>query len=117
MTNSSLSDIYKKSIFKFQVVNFYQFKDENPEFFDNVYPLDLREIGEANVIAVPPYRDQTGRRLLVYRIGKFEISLYFFLCFYERPLMKQRIRRVRALRIDKVNMTFGHIEFALPGTS
>lgn len=52
------------------MVNYYQFKEENPELFENVYPLDLRRIGDAHVIAVPPYRDQNGRRLLLYRIGK-----------------------------------------------
>ncbi|XP_026488006.2 alpha-tocopherol transfer protein-like [Vanessa tameamea] len=51
------------------MVNYYQFKEDYPELFENVYPLDLRRIGDANVIAVPPYRDQTGRRLLLYRIG------------------------------------------------
>lgn len=56
-------------IITLQVVNYYQFKEDNPELFDNVFPLDLRNIGDANVIAVPPYRDQDGRRLLFYRIG------------------------------------------------
>ncbi|XP_047042152.1 alpha-tocopherol transfer protein-like isoform X1 [Helicoverpa zea] len=51
------------------LVNYYQFKEDNPELFENVFPLDLRKIGDSNVIAVPPYRDQEGRRLLFYRIG------------------------------------------------
>ncbi|XP_050670596.1 alpha-tocopherol transfer protein-like [Leptidea sinapis] len=50
------------------MVNYYTFKEENPELFD-MYPMDLRMIGDANVISVPPYRDQSGRRLLLYRIG------------------------------------------------
>ncbi|XP_072936987.1 alpha-tocopherol transfer protein-like [Epargyreus clarus] len=51
------------------MVNYYRFKQENPQLFEDVYPLDLRQIGDANVIAVPPYRDQDGRRMLLYRIG------------------------------------------------
>ncbi|CAG9784215.1 unnamed protein product [Diatraea saccharalis] len=51
------------------MVNYYQFKEENSELFENVYPLDLRTIGDANVIAVPPYRDQDGRRIILFRIG------------------------------------------------
>ncbi|XP_053600164.1 alpha-tocopherol transfer protein isoform X1 [Plodia interpunctella] len=51
------------------MVNYYQFKEDNPDLFENVFPLDLRCIGDANVIAVPPYRDQNGRRLIHFRIG------------------------------------------------
>ncbi|KAI5634524.1 CRAL/TRIO domain-containing protein [Phthorimaea operculella] len=51
------------------IVNYYNFREENPELFDNIFPLDLRQIGDSNVIAVPPYRDQNGRRLMLYRIG------------------------------------------------
>ncbi|KAF9804182.1 hypothetical protein SFRURICE_020610 [Spodoptera frugiperda] len=51
------------------LVNYYQFKEDNPELFKDVFPLDLRKIGDAGVITVPPYRDQSGRRLLFYRIG------------------------------------------------
>ncbi|XP_030036988.2 alpha-tocopherol transfer protein isoform X2 [Manduca sexta] len=54
------------------LVNYYQFKEENPELFDNVYPLDLQGIGDANIIAVPPYRGQDGRRLIIYRIGQWD---------------------------------------------
>lgn len=51
------------------MVNYYQFREDYPELFENVYPLDLSNIGDANVIAVPPYRDQDGHRLLIYRFG------------------------------------------------
>ncbi|XP_032510535.2 alpha-tocopherol transfer protein [Danaus plexippus] len=54
------------------MVNYHQFKEDNPELFENVYPLDLRRIGDTNVMAVPPYRDQNGRRLLLYRIGSWD---------------------------------------------
>ncbi|GBP06075.1 hypothetical protein EVAR_3300_1 [Eumeta japonica] len=53
-----------------ELVNYYKFKQENPKFYEGVYPLDLRQIGDENIVAVPPYRDQEGRRLLIYRIGK-----------------------------------------------
>ncbi|XP_049882132.1 alpha-tocopherol transfer protein-like [Pectinophora gossypiella] len=54
------------------MVNYYQFKEENPELFENVYPMDLRHIGDAKVMSVPPYRDQDGRRLLLYRLGRWD---------------------------------------------
>ncbi|RVE48770.1 hypothetical protein evm_006544 [Chilo suppressalis] len=51
------------------MVNYYQFREDNAELYDNVYPLDLRTIGDASIIAVPPYRDQDGRRLMIFRFG------------------------------------------------
>ncbi|XP_075992607.1 alpha-tocopherol transfer protein isoform X2 [Anticarsia gemmatalis] len=51
------------------IVNYYQFREDYPELVENIFPLDLRNIGDANVITVPPYKDQAGRRLLFYRIG------------------------------------------------
>ncbi|CAG4997994.1 unnamed protein product [Parnassius apollo] len=51
------------------MVNYYKFRKENSELFENVYPLNLRHIGDANILAAPPYHDQNGRRLLIYRIG------------------------------------------------
>ncbi|XP_068621340.1 alpha-tocopherol transfer protein-like [Battus philenor] len=51
------------------MVNYYRFKQENSALFDNVHPFSLRHIGESDVLNVPPYYDQNGRRLLIYRIG------------------------------------------------
>ncbi|XP_013133983.1 PREDICTED: alpha-tocopherol transfer protein-like [Papilio polytes] len=51
------------------MVNYYRFKQENSQLFEDVYPLKLRHVGDSNVLAVPPYHDQNGRRLLIYRIG------------------------------------------------
>ncbi|XP_073942082.1 alpha-tocopherol transfer protein-like [Choristoneura fumiferana] len=51
------------------MVNYYQFKEDNTELFEDIYPLDLRVIGDSNVLTVPPYLAQDDRRLLIYRIG------------------------------------------------
>lgn len=64
------SSIYYSTCPLFQIVNYYQFKEDHPELFNNIFPLDLQTIGDANVIAVPPYRDQDGRRLMIFRIGE-----------------------------------------------
>lgn len=37
-------------------------------------PLDLRVIGDMDIITVTPYRDQAGRRLMIYRIGNWKPS-------------------------------------------
>ncbi|KAJ8973507.1 hypothetical protein NQ317_006497 [Molorchus minor] len=57
-------------------VNYYQFKENNPEFYDGVNLKNLLRIGEDDIITVPPYRDQTGRRILLYRLGNWDPQKY-----------------------------------------
>ncbi|KAF2879460.1 hypothetical protein ILUMI_26707 [Ignelater luminosus] len=54
------------------LVNYYQFKEDNPEVFEDVDLNHLQKIGEADLISVPPYRDQNGRRILLYRLGLWD---------------------------------------------
>lgn len=58
------------------IVNYYDFKDNNPEIFDGVNLQHLLRVGKADVITVPPYREQTGRRILLYRWGKWDPEKY-----------------------------------------
>uniref|UniRef100_A0A1B6EH81 CRAL-TRIO domain-containing protein n=1 Tax=Cuerna arida TaxID=1464854 RepID=A0A1B6EH81_9HEMI len=57
------------------LVNYYTFRENNPEFYD-VNPLDLSFIGDADAVSVMPYREQTGRRILIYKLGKWNPSEY-----------------------------------------
>ncbi|KAG8271607.1 hypothetical protein J6590_059082 [Homalodisca vitripennis] len=57
------------------LVNYYTFRENNPEFYD-VNPLDLSFIGDADAVSVMPYREQTGRRILIYKLGKWNPSQY-----------------------------------------
>lgn len=52
-----------------QFVNYHEFRENNPEFFEGVELKDLRDIGEEKIINVPPYREQTGRRMMVFKMG------------------------------------------------
>lgn len=54
-------------------MNYHEFKENNPEIYDGVDLIHLKNIGDEDIITVPPYREQTGRRLLLYRMGKFQI--------------------------------------------
>nr|CAH7741002.1 unnamed protein product [Callosobruchus chinensis] len=54
------------------LVNYYEFKENNPEFYDGVNLRGLLRIGDKNIITVPPYREQTGRRILLYRMGNWD---------------------------------------------
>ncbi|XP_025835316.1 clavesin-1 [Agrilus planipennis] len=53
-------------------VNYYNFKENNPEIFEGVNLMKLQELGTTNIITVPPYREQTGRRILLYRMGNWD---------------------------------------------
>ena len=56
--------------FNFQMINYYSFKENNPEIHKSLNPLNMRHIGDDNVLSVLPYREQTGRRIMIYKIGK-----------------------------------------------
>lgn len=58
------------------IVNYYNFKEEHPEIHQQLNPKEMRHIGDDNVITVPPYRTQCGRRLLIYRMGNWKPSKY-----------------------------------------
>ncbi|CAG9864382.1 unnamed protein product [Phyllotreta striolata] len=54
------------------LVNYYEFKENNPEFYTGVNLKNLLRMGDDAIITVPPYREQTGRRILLYRIGNWD---------------------------------------------
>ena len=52
------------------MVNYYNFKENNPEIRNSLNPLNMKHIGGDNVLSVLPYREQTGRRIMIYKIGR-----------------------------------------------
>lgn len=46
-----------------------KFREENKHWIDNVKPLSLKSLGEENIMTTTPYRDQTGKRMLIYRVS------------------------------------------------
>ncbi|XP_045470182.1 alpha-tocopherol transfer protein-like isoform X3 [Harmonia axyridis] len=52
--------------------NYYEFKDNNPDFFEGISLENLEILGHDEIITVPPYREQTGRRILLYRMGEWD---------------------------------------------
>lgn len=57
-----------------QMTRYYAFRDNNVELHRDVRPMLLRSIGDADIISVTPYRDQHGRRIMLYRIGNWKPS-------------------------------------------
>lgn len=53
------------------MVNYYKFKENNPEIHKGVNLMHIRYIGDDDVLSVLPYREQTGRRMMIYKVGKY----------------------------------------------
>ncbi|XP_030569805.1 alpha-tocopherol transfer protein isoform X2 [Drosophila novamexicana] len=51
------------------ICNYYKFREENKSYYEKVRPLDLRHLGDENILTVTPYRDQLGHRILIYHFG------------------------------------------------
>lgn len=49
-----------------------RFREENSHWIDKVKPLSLESLGEENIMTTTPYRDQTGKRMLIYRFGNWK---------------------------------------------
>ncbi|XP_071453803.1 alpha-tocopherol transfer protein-like [Hetaerina americana] len=58
------------------MVRYYKFKELNPAFHKDVYPLRLTYIGDDDVCSVPPYTDQDGHRIIIYRLGNWKPRKY-----------------------------------------
>lgn len=54
------------------LVNYYDFKERNPEFYKDVYFERLTAIGDADLMSTQPFHDQDGRRILFYRLGSWD---------------------------------------------
>ncbi|EDW13468.2 alpha-tocopherol transfer protein isoform X1 [Drosophila mojavensis] len=51
--------------------NYYKFREDNKKYYEKVRPLDLRHLGDDDILTVTPYRDQLGHRILIYRFGRW----------------------------------------------
>ncbi|XP_015835574.2 alpha-tocopherol transfer protein-like isoform X1 [Tribolium castaneum] len=58
------------------LVNYYDFKENNPQFCDNIDLVNLKKIGADKIILVPPYREASGRRIMNYRVGNWAPDKY-----------------------------------------
>lgn len=62
------------SILSMQMCRYYEFRDNNPELHNEVNPFSLSRLGEDDIVSVAPYRDQHGRRVMIYKIGNWRPS-------------------------------------------
>ncbi|EEB11402.1 protein C20orf121, putative [Pediculus humanus corporis] len=58
------------------LVNYYNFKENNPELHENVNPLHQTFVGAEDVIQVLPYRDENERRIIIIKLGNWNTSKY-----------------------------------------
>ncbi|CAH1953939.1 unnamed protein product [Acanthoscelides obtectus] len=54
------------------LVNYCNFKESRPEYFENVDVNRMRELAKTLILSVPPYKDQHGRRMMFLRIGSWK---------------------------------------------
>nr|CAH7741004.1 unnamed protein product [Callosobruchus chinensis] len=53
------------------LVNYYNFKESHPEYFENVDVNRMRQLAKTLILSVPPYKDQHGRRMMILKIGSW----------------------------------------------
>lgn len=58
------------------MVNYYQFREENPALFYNLDYKRLLEVGQSEFFSIPPYMDQDGRRILIVRFEKWDTAQF-----------------------------------------
>jgi hypothetical protein len=56
------------------LVNYYRVRADYPEIFTNFRPSAVRSILEAGIVNVLDKRDQAGRRVIVFRPGKWDLT-------------------------------------------
>ncbi|CAB0010133.1 unnamed protein product [Nesidiocoris tenuis] len=56
------------------MVNYHDFRERNMSYYEGVAPVELSHIADADIINVLPYREQTGRRIIYFKIGKWDPS-------------------------------------------
>jgi len=59
-------------------VNYYRFRESHPDYY-TINPLDLSFIADSEVLSVLPYKEQTGRRILIYKLGMYNFITHFSL--------------------------------------
>ncbi|XP_026469368.1 alpha-tocopherol transfer protein-like [Ctenocephalides felis] len=107
------------------MVKYYNFKEDNPEYHEDVNPLDLRHIGEDDIMTVLPYREQTGRRILLYRIGNWDPSKFGIeelfkatLVILELGVLEQRAQILGGVCIfDLADITMQHAWHVTPSVA
>lgn len=69
----SIHYLFKQSI-GIKLQNYTRFRDNNPELHNDVNPMQLISLGEDDVVSVAPFKDQHQRRIMFYKIGKWQPS-------------------------------------------
>lgn len=57
-----------------QLCRYCEFREANPELHIDIHPFLLNKLGEDDIVSVTPYRDQTGRRIMIYKFGNWRPS-------------------------------------------
>ncbi|XP_061183887.1 alpha-tocopherol transfer protein-like [Saccostrea echinata] len=58
------------------ILTHFQMKKENPKLFENLRPSAVKHVLEAGVTGVLPHRDKEGRRVIIFRPGRWDPSRF-----------------------------------------
>lgn len=107
------------------LVSYYKFIEDNPYIQKGVSLMELDFIGEDDVLGVLPYREQTGRRIMYYRIGNWDPSrctvedlLKASLAVLELGILEQRAQILGGIAIfDLEGLSLSHTWYLTPSVA
>ncbi|KAK9511078.1 hypothetical protein O3M35_005712 [Rhynocoris fuscipes] len=102
--------------------NYCRFREENIDYYENVNPMDLHYIGDLDILSVLPYREQNGRRIMIYKIGNWnpaEIPVDDIfrgtLATLEAGMLEPRAQILGGVAIfDMQGLTMNHVWYITP---
>ncbi|CAH1240320.1 TTPAL [Branchiostoma lanceolatum] len=105
----------------FQLVqSYYKARTDAPEFFDNFTPSSVRHVLESGIIAVMRDRDKEGRRVMVFRVDKWDpVVIKLADIFKAGFLLMEKIIEEEETQVagvtfieDLAGMTANHVYYA-----
>lgn len=54
------------------ICRYYEFREQNLNYHADVNPFSLLKLGECDIFSVPPYLEQTGRRMMIYKVKNWK---------------------------------------------
>ncbi|XP_017842120.2 alpha-tocopherol transfer protein-like isoform X2 [Drosophila busckii] len=105
--------------------NYYKFREQNKHYYEKVRPIDLRHVGDENILTVTPYRDQHGHRIIIYRFGIWRPSQVTVDDIFKATIILQELGSLEPISqivggvaiFDMKSLALDHILHLSPGVA
>ncbi|XP_030376714.1 alpha-tocopherol transfer protein isoform X2 [Scaptodrosophila lebanonensis] len=105
--------------------SYYKFREQNKNYYEKVRPLDLRHLGDDDILTVTPYRDQHGHRILIYRFGLWRPNRVTVDDIFRATIVLQELGSLEPISqivggvgiFDLKDLSFEHILHLSPGVA